>query len=302
MPLTAAPVFIQKGRTLSVTAGKYGFVFDRTSGLPVSLTVSGRELFRKAPAVTLWRAPTDNDMYTRKLWEEDFLPTARLYPESDGIEVRDRKIVYTVEGQIANKSRLPWFKVSLVYTLSENGMEIKTYAQRNVSLLTCAEDGNKKRYTDRVPRFGFAFSLDKSLNRLFYFGNGPYECYTDFCAQSMPGWWESTVEGEYRNYLRPQEQGNHTEVRYLTLSDGETVLKAESERMEFSALPYSIRDLDAAEHPFELPPPSSAELLICYKNNGIGTGSCGPVLSEKYRFSDREFTFAFTLSAEEKEK
>lgn len=62
---------------------------------------------------------------------------------------------------------------------------------------------------------------------------------------------------------------------------------------EFSALPYSVKNLDKANHTFELEKSDSSEVLICYKNRGVGSNSCGSALSEKYRFIYEAFSYAF---------
>ena len=141
--------------------------------------------------------------------------------------------------------------------------------------------------------------LDPAFEKLSYFGFGPYECYVDFKAHAHLGWWESTVKEEYTDYLRPQECGNHIGVEHFSLSDGKkTITVRADDAIEFSALPYGIEELTLAEHPYELPAPSATECLICYRNNGIGTGSCGAPLSEKYRFRDLKFSYSFLLSFE----
>jgi beta-galactosidase len=60
---------------------------------------------------------------------------------------------------------------------------------------------------------------------------------------------------------------------------------------EFSALPYTVEALDAATHAFELPESTSTEVLICYKNRGVGSTSCGPKLSDQYRIKDETIDF-----------
>jgi len=301
----AAPKVPQKhamirdeGRNLIVSAGDYAVTFDRVLGLPASILYREEETLASPADVTIWRAPTDNDMYTRKLWEADFIHTAKFIPSADAWHEDGKAIVYTVNGFVETKSRLPVFRTELCYKIDENGIHVTVHAARDTRLLDDIGDKNQKAYLDRVPRFAIRLPLEKRFENLFYFGNGPHECYTDFWAQSHLGWWESTVAKEYTDYLRPQDCGNHTGVRYLTLCDDkDRTLRIDAETvLEFSALHYTVEELTRAEHPYELHASDSTELLICYKNNGIGTGSCGAPLSECYRFRDKEFTFSFTIS------
>ncbi len=64
---------------------------------------------------------------------------------------------------------------------------------------------------------------------------------------------------------------------------------------EFSVLPYTVEALDEAQHAFELPESTSTEVLICYKNRGVGSAGCGPDLNEKYRVKDEIIDFSFCL-------
>jgi beta-galactosidase len=94
----------------------------------------------------------------------------------------------------------------------------------------------------------------------------------------------------------PQECGNHTDVKRVSLASPETDITITSNNsFEFSALHYSIEQLDRAKHAYELSEESSTELLVCYKNRGVGSRSCGPELLEKYEITDRIIDFEFNV-------
>ncbi len=298
------PAVAEAGRFLTVVAGENKVSFDRMTGMPVSLRRGKRELLAAPASITVWRAPTDNDMYTRRAWEANFVHTAKFIPYGDAWEIVDKTVRYTVSGTVANKSRLPLYAITVTYEVSDLGVRICFDAERNKGLKTAYgsdeqawETNATRARMDRLPRFALRLPLRRDMEQLSYFGNGPEECYIDFMAHARLGWWHSTVTEQYTDYLRPQECGNHNGVRYLSLSNGKNTLRVDADDvMEFSALHYTIEALHAAEHPYELSPSRTTELLICYKNNGIGTGSCGPVLSPKYRFNDEHFSFAFTVT------
>ena len=138
------------------------------------------------------------------------------------------------------------------------------------------------------------FSLIKGLYNIEYFGMGPKECYCDFKAHSKMGVFHNTVHGEVEPYIRPQEMGNHLNAKYLTVY-GDSKIKFVGSNFEFSALPYSIEDLEKAEHRNELPNATSTEVIIAYKNRGIGSNSCGPKLADKYKINENSFDFSFTI-------
>ena len=109
------------------------------------------------------------------------------------------------------------------------------------------------------------------------------------------GVWENTVTDEYEPYIRPQDCGNHTDVKELTVIGSYKIRFAADKPFEFSALHYTVEELDRAQHTFELSKSESTEVLICYKNRGIGSASCGPALSEKYRVTDKVIDFEFEV-------
>ena len=107
------------------------------------------------------------------------------------------------------------------------------------------------------------------------------------------GLYDSTAQNEYVPYVRPQEQGNHYGVRSLTL---ENKLRFLSETdFECQVSRYSTAMLTQAQHTDELIADGTTHVRVDYKVSGIGSTSCGPVLDEKFRFSDKQFTFTVTI-------
>ena len=163
-------------------------------------------------------------------------------------------------------------------------------------------DLNLKTEMKEIPRFGLRIPIKKDFENLEYFGMGNRECYIDFQEHAKMGIWRSNVTSEYEPYIRPQDCGNHMKVSYLSVSnDRSKIVFNATNPFEFSALHYTIEDLDKAEHTYELSESDTTEVLVCYKNRGIGSGSCGPVLSEKYQVTDRIIDFQFSLTCDSKQ-
>jgi len=91
----------------------------------------------------------------------------------------------------------------------------------------------------------------------------------------------------------PQEHGNHYGVRYLELENGLTF--ASDKEFEINVSQYSTEELFKKQHAAELQKDGKTHIRIDYKDSGIGTGSCGPQLMDKYKLSEEEFTFEFVL-------
>ena len=100
----------------------------------------------------------------------------------------------------------------------------------------------------------------------------------------------------HEDYLRPQENGSHYDCDYVTIGNTDVSLTAASAvPFSFNASVYTEEELTKKTHNYELEESGHTVLCIDYRQNGIGSNSCGPELLEKYRLDETEFTFAFRL-------
>jgi len=118
-----------------------------------------------------------------------------------------------------------------------------------------------------------------------------------FLRAATVGRYRSTVTEQYVAYIMPQEHGQKTGVRRLTLLDGEgSGLSVEGDpTFEFSASHFTARDLFMAKHTFELKPRPEVILNLDCAQRGLGTGSCGPDTLAQYRLLTREYQFTYRL-------
>jgi beta-galactosidase len=139
--------------------------------------------------------------------------------------------------------------------------------------------------------------MPQSFEQIKYFGYGPYESYADKHRASYMGLFESNVASQYVDYVKPQENGSHCGCEYVNVSDSDDSVTVSSQSpFFFNASHYTQEELTEKRHNFELTNSRHTVLCLDYKQNGIGSNSCGPELLKKYRFDENEFTFAFTLS------
>ena len=113
------------------------------------------------------------------------------------------------------------------------------------------------------------------------------------CRSASIDWFESDADSEYVPYIMPQEHGNHTNTKVLCIENGLT-FEAETE-FDINVSHYTTEVLDKATHWDELQKDSSTNIRIDYKNSGIGSGSCGPELLEKYRLNEKNIKFDFYI-------
>jgi beta-galactosidase len=148
-----------------------------------------------------------------------------------------------------------------------------------------------------LPRIGVTFTLAPGLERLEYLGRGPWENYPDRQASAVVGRWESTVTGEYVPYIAPQEHGHHGDTRWLRLTrdDGTGIEVRGVPTIGFSASHFTTKDLTEARHTTDLKPRAEVILNLDHAQRGLGTASCGPDTSPRYRLSAGTYRFSYVI-------
>lgn len=257
--------------------------FSMDLGTFVSLVKNDEELLKAPIRITSMRAPTDNERkiknkwYWFNTWEGENLD--RQFDKVHDCTFENG--IITVSGNLSGVSRTPYFKYILKFFVSSDG-EIYTVL-----------DGKVKDKCIWLPRLGFEFKLDSDNSQFEYYGMGPYENYCDMNHASIVDMYESSADREYIDYIKPQEHGNHIKTKYIKFKNG---LTFETKGvMEFNVSSYSSQTLMNTMHSHELKKDGLTHVRIDYKNSGIGSASCGPELMEKYRLSEKEIHFEFTI-------
>ena len=106
-----------------------------------------------------------------------------------------------------------------------------------------------------------------------------------------------SVTDQHEDYIRPQENGSHTDCDYVIVKGSVLGIVAYgAQSFAFNVSEYTQEELTEKAHNYELVPCGSTVLCLDYKQNGIGSQSCGPRLKEKYRFDEERFTFEMNLN------
>lgn len=284
LPPLAAPAATQEDeKTVLFWGDRFRYTFSKRHGVFTSIQVSGQEQLAQPSALTVWRAPTDNDRNIRFFWGsynewqgENF---DKLFQKVYTCQVQPGKVA--VEGSLAGVSRRPFFRFRLEIAVDVTGR------------LDLHLSGKVLEETVYLPRLGFELTLPGADLPFRYFGRGPGENYCDCCHGSTVGLYESSAQKEYVPYIRPQEHGNHTDVRLLEIGG----LRVESSApFQCCVSPYSAQALTQAEHWDELAADGNTHLRIDYKVSGLGSNSCGPELAETYQLRDKAIDFSVSLS------
>ncbi len=260
------------------------------TGLIDYITVDGEDMlqFRESIMPEFWRAPTDND-YGANL-QNKFRAWHEVWLKVKSFTVSDNRVVATME--------MPHQKAQLVmtYTLTAEG-EIIVREQLSVD-----KEAKEK---PELFRFGMNIEMPKQYDRVKYYGRGPVENYIDRNHSEFIGVYENEVAKEYFNYIRPQESGNHTDVRWFQVLDkqGKGLFFYSNAPMEASALPYTTAQLDDGaskdkawgRHSGDLIPSGKTSVHIQQRQIGLGcVNSWGAWPRKEYRlpYQDYDFTFA----------
>lgn len=271
--------------SFEVLAGNTKYVVSKQTGWITNICIHGKEQIKTPLALSFTRAVIDNEKnmevlwYWRNIWQAENID--RLFHKVYNITQNGNEIVVTASE--AGVSRSPFFKYSLKYCFYGDGSV-------HISL-----DGNIKESTVWLPRLGFDFEIPGDYEKFSYYGNGPEESYCDMTHHGVVDWHESTAENEYVPYVRPQEHGNHTQVKSLKLQGGLQFVS--DEEMEINVSNYSYQELDKANHEDELKKSENIHVRVDYKDSGVGSAACGPDLNRRYRFSDKKIEFGITICA-----
>lgn len=260
----------------------FHYTFSKHYGVFTSMIVNGKEQLDGKPVLSAFRAPTDNDgkimVYWANIniWQGENLNCA--FTKVYDCRIDEKSII--VNGSLAGVSRVPAIKYELKIDVYDNGK------------VDFAMDALVREDAKWLPRFGYEISLPGKVKEWSYFGYGPIESYCDMKHGSRMGLYHSTIDEEYVNYVRPQEHGNHTNVKWVQVGN----LEFGSENgLDVQLSKYTTEALYQAKHSDELKEDGRTHLRIDYKNSGIGSASCGPELSDHYKLSEKNIKFTFYI-------
>ena len=276
---------------LTLQAGNTSVTFGKRSGWVEYLDVNGRPMLEKGYSLRpqFWRAPTDNDMGARMHQQLRAWLNPRMDKKSFNYEFKDGAYVVTAVYDMPTVEA----KLTMTYTLSGEG-ELTVNEKMEVN----PEAKNKP----QMFCYGMQLVMPERFGTLEYYGRGPWENYIDRKDGSILGRYRSSARAEYWGYIRPQESGNHTDVRWWSLYDNKSGAGLNfrgAEPMECSALNYLPEDLDDGwdkhqRHSGDLTPRPFTVVRLCSRQMGLGgvhSWGTWPLNAYQMPYENREFTF-----------
>ena len=274
---------------VKLSAAGTALTIGKQSGLIDYLDVDSQPMLvdRQSLAPEFWRAPTDND-YGARL-QQRFTAWKSPQRRVTSLQVQGNTVVAEFD--------MPTVKCALTmtYTLQADGsvavrQQLKPNAEMKDQLLF---------------RYGLQLQMPQQYNLVEYYGRGPHENYCDRNSSEFLGVYENKVADEYYPYVRPQESGNHTDVRWFQVTDGQRGLRFYSDApMECSALPYLVEDLDAGsrkehawgQHSGDLVERPLTQVHVQQRQMGLGcVNSWGAWPERQYRIPVGNLDFQFVI-------
>lgn len=337
--------FAETEGVIIVSSSKLNFVFDKTKGIATSYKVDGTEYFDKGFGIqpNFWRAPNDNDYGNGapkrlQVWKQaskNFnIAKCKAVSEGQNILLQVDYSLPAGNHYFVNYKIYPGgiVNVSARFTpiVKEEEVVAKSEAELMATHTPQAEGDKVRRSTLEVPRIGVRFRLPVAMDNIQYFGRGPEENYCDRYKGTLVGLYKTTAWEMYTHYVRPQENGHRTEVRWIaaTGNTGKGLLVQSDNLLGFNSLRNSVEDFDGQEadapyqwnnfspeeiankkesdakdilrkhtHINDIKPRDFVEICLDMKQQGVGgydSWGARPV-TDATIYVDKEYNWGFTL-------
>ncbi|MCR5121680.1 MAG: DUF4981 domain-containing protein [Ruminococcus sp.] len=267
---------------------EFNFAISKSTGLMEKYSYKGSMLIQNGPTPNFWRGNVENDtgwgaknLYD-KAWE-NAMQGAKVTGMETGDAADGAKTV-TSHLELPNAGGT---KVDIVYTIYPDG-------RVNVNFNVDAAKSGLGNFL----RVGSMMTLPEGSEQLAWYGNKT-ESFNDRKTGGRQGIWESTVSEQYFPYLKADDCGNLTDVKWIAVknkANNTSLLIAANGTVEASALHFYPEDLQKADHVFKLSPRKETILSVDYGSMGTGSATCGQGTLEKYRLpSSRTYSWSYTI-------
>jgi beta-galactosidase len=270
----------------------FSLVFDRVEGTLISWKLGDGEIIVRGPMPNFRRAPTDNDIGNGmpkrcKVWFDASEKPRVVSTQVNKISAEEVAITvqFAFPDSIATET--------VVYRIQTGGI---------ITITTTLKPLKEK--LPELPRFGLNMQINPEFQKVTWYGRGPWENYCDRNTASFAGIYESTVDQQFTPYIRPQENGYKTDVRWMFLErdQHQSIRFYGNPLLSFSALPYTYDDMkgfkQGGKHLHDLVKKPFVDLNIDYGQMGVGgDDSWGARTHEKYTLPAKEYSYSFTMVA-----
>jgi len=277
---------------ITFVAGEVRGAINLQSGALEELSLQKQQIIKSYPSPYFWRAPTDNDFGAH-------------FQERAGVW-RTAHVNKIVEKVTMGEEEAAGQAITIVYQLTDIQVPytVTYFIQRDGAIQIKASIDLSGKQLPELPRFGMRMELPGQFGQLSYYGRGPFENYADRNSAAFLGIYRSTVKEQFtKAYIRPQENGYHTDTRWIKLTDeqGRGILIEGLQPLSFSALDVYTEDLDPGltkkqQHTVDILHQDVVVLQVDLKQRGVGgDDSWGREPHEPYRLLDKQYSYGYTL-------
>ncbi|MEH7127608.1 glycoside hydrolase family 2 TIM barrel-domain containing protein [Neobacillus drentensis] len=273
---------------IGVHGRDFTILFSKQAGSLVSLNYAGKEMIALPPAPLFWRATTDNDRGYSQGFHSGLWYAASLTRRCVAIDLKNDKgqvtVAFTYKLSISEE-----VVVKISYTV---------FADGSVRVKSVYHGAN---HLPQMPIFAVSFKVPADYDQLEWYAMGPEENYSDRAQGAKLGIFSNSVSENLSGYVMPQESGNRTGVRRVSVTnqDGQGLrISAVTEPLECNFSPYTAFELENANHQFELPNVHYTVVTVAGRQMGVGGDDSwgAPVHDEHLIHADKDMEFEFIIN------
>lgn len=279
---------------IEIVGEEFAVAFDSDSGALTDWEVSSQQMIENGPEANFWRAPTDNDNGGGPNGASGRWRAAQLDKASEKLisfkKAKSPKGAAGVSRMVTNTrvaGPIVDFGMECVYdwTVHPDGELELEFSGKPFGVWK----------SETLPRIGIQLELPGTQDNVQWYGLGPSESYADTKGGVRLGRWMAPVDALFFNYVKPQENGNRTETRWVAFTDsrGQGFIVSADKLFDFSASRFTQENLSTAKHTVDLVPEDFVTLNLDIAQNGIGTNSCGPGVLPQYKLKPEAFSIKF---------
>ncbi|MFA6449105.1 MAG: glycoside hydrolase family 2 TIM barrel-domain containing protein [bacterium] len=279
-----ADAFVVSGKDFEAAIG-------RKSGSLESMKYKSREFIVSPLAPNFWRPPTDNDRGSNMPSRQGFWRDAaakRIVNSVEAKQMNPQTVLVTVDCNLFDSNT----SYKTAFTITGDGAIVISAEYKS--------NGNRgKEQLLDIPRLGMQMEIPGEYDNVKYYGRGPSENYWDRNTGSAVGIYAQKVADMIYDYVEPQENGNRTDVRWVTFTNsaGAGIRATGMPLLSVSAWPYRMRELERVAHPYEMKMSGNLTVNLDYLQMGVGgDDSWGALPHDQYRiWPSKEYKYSFKI-------
>ena len=292
-----SPKTTESGDELIVSGKNFTVRFNKKSGEITDYTLKGIRQLIQGPRFSPHRAGIDNDRKISKKLQVFRNMKAQVtgfnISEGNGrvIVSVDKKYEKMYTYSVKNGKKKKTVKTKVGFELKES---YEVFIGGLIQLTSTVTPFGK---IPTLVRIGYELVTPAGLEQFSWYGRGPHSSYIDRKTSAVLGLYKGTVDEQFVNYPVPQENGNKTDVRWMTLSDdaGKGVKIYGQQPLSVSVRHYTTENIDTAKHPYDLKKIKETVINIDYRQGPLGNASCGAGPLDMYLIKKQPVTFSFCI-------